>query len=55
MQDALLLDNVYFVSKEAFDPAWLPEYYADKGIDVKLEETCRVTDAFVVYKLTKAD
>ncbi len=55
MQDALLLDNVYFVSKEAFDPLWLLAYYADKGIDVTMEETCRVTDAFVVYKLVKAN
>jgi hypothetical protein len=55
MQDALLLDNVYVVSKKTSDTDWIMQYYQDKGINTTLTETDRVADVFVIYKLSKAN
>ena len=51
MQDALLEDNVYVVSKASSDVSWISEYYKDKGILVTVEAVDKVTDTFGIYKV----
>ena len=55
MQDAILEDNVYVVSKTVNDIDWLFEYYLDKGIDVEIHQADTVSDAFIIYKVKKVD
>lgn len=53
MQDAILQDNVYVVSKTVNDIEWLKEYYLDKGINVEVNRIDEVSDAFIIYKVDK--
>ena len=54
MQEAILKENVYIVSKTIYDVDWLFEYYLDKGQKVDIEQVDQVTDAFAVYKVSEA-
>ena len=51
MQDAILKDNVYVVSKTVNDVDWLLDYYLDKGINVEISKIDTVSDVFVIYKV----
>ena len=53
MEEAILQDGVYVVSKKSSDIDWLTEYYADKGISVSAAQADQVADVFVVYKVSK--
>ena len=53
MQDAILQDNVYVVSKTVNDIEWLKEYYLEKGINVEVNRIDAVSDAFIIYKVEK--
>ena len=53
MQDAILQDNVYVVSKTVNDIEWLKDYYSDKGIDVEVNSIDTVSDVFVIYRVLK--
>ncbi len=55
MQDAILRDDVYVVSKTVNDVDWLSYYYEDKGIDVEIKQVDLVSDVFAVYKVSKTD
>ncbi len=52
MEDALLQDRVYVVSKTGSDISWISDYYQDKGIAVSVDNTDQVTDAFRIYKVS---
>ena len=54
MQDAILQDGVYVVSKTVNDIDWLQDYYKDKGIDVDITRVDLVADVFVVYKVSES-
>ena len=52
MQSALLCENVFFVLQTGADTDWLVAYYRDKGMAVRLTETERIGDAFLVYRVS---
>ncbi|MCR5670081.1 MAG: hypothetical protein K6G10_03675 [Butyrivibrio sp.] len=51
MQDALLLDNTYFVQLTTDDIRWITDYYSEKGIAVKADKVDEIADVFAVYSL----
>ena len=51
MQDAILQDKVYVVSKTVNDINWLKDYYLDKGISVEVNKIDTVSDVFIIYKV----
>lgn len=55
MEDALLYDdNVYFIMESADNNTnWMQAYYADKGIEVAIEQTDKINDAYVVYRVVE--
>ncbi len=54
MQDAILSDDVYVVSKTVNDVKWLQDYYLDKGYNVDIRKVDVVADVFAVYKISEA-
>lgn len=55
MQDAILQDNVYVVSKTVNDINWLSDYYLDKGITVTIKKITTVSDVFDIYSVNEAN
>jgi hypothetical protein len=55
MQDAILQDGVYVVSKTVNEVEWLKDYYLEKGINVEVSKIDSVSDAFIIYKFNEVD
>ena len=53
MQDALLLNDVYFVAKKTSDIKWIEAYYLDKGTEITVTQKEVVADRFVIYKVSE--
>lgn len=52
----LSMDNVYVIVEQENDSdntAWLSDYYASQGIAVVVEQTDRINDAYVVYRVAE--
>ncbi len=53
MEEALLEDRVFFVQNKTEDTTWLVDYYAEKGVDVSIEQIEIIADIFSVYKVER--
>ena len=55
MQDAILQDGAYVVSKTVNGIDWLQDYYLDKGIDIELNKVDCISDVFCIYKASEVN
>lgn len=56
IRDALLYgDNCYFVQEKGQDSTWLVEFYADKGVEITIQEEDTVGEYWEIDSVRKAD